>query len=154
MVLAVRCKDACWCPSASELTLRGAAKMQPASHPHLAAGLLVAVKKPKRNRRAEVVVATGDVFLPASIWLRLLTLYFPMKFFTWFAIATIAILLLARFMPKTPAEPIIPTEAKEAQGSAEGDNNAPPARTEEQGRRDAQQGGTTLVVPGFQATMA
>lgn len=72
-----------------------------------------------------------------------------MKFFTWFAVATIAILLLARFMPKTPAEPIIPTGAKEAQGSVESDKNAPPARTEEEGRRDAEQkqGGERLQRP-------
>jgi hypothetical protein len=79
-----------------------------------------------------------------------------MKFFTWFAVATIAILLLARFMPKTPAEPIIPTEMKESQGNPESDKNAPPARTEEQGRQDAQQkqGGSTYVAPGFRSTIA
>ncbi len=79
-----------------------------------------------------------------------------MKFFTWFAIATIAILLLARFMPKTPSEPIIPTEMKESQGSPESDENAPPARTEEQGQQDAQQkqGGSTYVAPGFRSAMA
>ncbi|MGI4743025.1 MAG: hypothetical protein ACRYG7_48355 [Janthinobacterium lividum] len=77
-----------------------------------------------------------------------------MKFFTWFAVATIAILLLARFMPKTPSEPIIPTEAKEAQGSAEGDKNAPPARTEEQGKKAAEQGGSTLVIPGLRVSNA
>jgi hypothetical protein len=62
-----------------------------------------------------------------------------MKFFAWFAVATIAILLLARYMPKTPSEPIIPTEMKESQGNPERDENAPPARTEEEGRRDAEQ---------------
>ncbi|MFD1872799.1 hypothetical protein [Hymenobacter bucti] len=79
-----------------------------------------------------------------------------MKFFAWFAVATIAILLLARFMPKTPSEPIIPTEMKESQGSPESDKNAPPARTEEEGRQDAQQkqGSSTLVVPGFRAALA
>ena len=79
-----------------------------------------------------------------------------MKFFTWFAVATIAILLLARFMPKTPAEPIIPTEMKESQGNPESDKNAPPARTEEQGQQDAQQkqGSSTLVVPGFGSAVA
>ena len=79
-----------------------------------------------------------------------------MKFFTWFAVATIAILLLARFMPKTPAEPIIPTEMKESQGDPGRDENAPPARTEEEGRRDAEQkqGGSTLVMPGFRPAMA
>jgi len=79
-----------------------------------------------------------------------------MKFFTWFAVATIAILLLARFLPKSPAEPIIPTEMKESQGNAESDENAPPARTEEEGRQDAQQkqGGSTLVVPAFRPAMA
>ncbi|GAA4506092.1 hypothetical protein GCM10023172_34900 [Hymenobacter ginsengisoli] len=71
-----------------------------------------------------------------------------MKFFAWFAVATIAFLLLARFKPQAPAEPIIPTEAKEAQGHP-GEENAPPARTEEQGERDAQKGGSTyFVVPG------
>jgi hypothetical protein len=79
-----------------------------------------------------------------------------MKFFTWFAIATIAILLLARFMPKTPSEPIIPTELKESQGSHGSDENAPPARTEEQGQQDAQQkqGGSTFVVPSLRPAMA
>jgi hypothetical protein len=77
-----------------------------------------------------------------------------MKFFTWFAVATVAFLLLARFMPKTPAEPIIPTEMKESQGSPEGDDNAPPARTEEQGKKAAEQGGSTLVLPGFRASNA
>ncbi len=79
-----------------------------------------------------------------------------MKFFAWFAAATIAILLLARFMPKTPSEPIIPTEMKESQGDPERDENAPPARTEEQGQQDAQQkqSSSTLVVPGFRAAVA
>ena len=78
-----------------------------------------------------------------------------MKFFTWFALATIAILLLARYVPKTPAEPIIPTEMKESQGNPEEDKNAPPARTEEEGRRDAEQkqGGSTLVVPGLRPAL-
>jgi hypothetical protein len=79
-----------------------------------------------------------------------------MKFFAWFAVATIAILLLARFMPKTPSEPIIPTEMKESQGDPERDENAPPARTEEQGQQDAQQkqSSSTLVVPGFRSAVA
>jgi len=79
-----------------------------------------------------------------------------MKFFTWFAIATIAILLIARFKPQTPAEPIIPTGTKEAQGDPNRDENAPPARTEEQGRRDAEakQGGATYVAPGFRPAVA
>jgi len=70
-----------------------------------------------------------------------------MKFFAWFAVATVLFLLVARFKPQAPAEPIIPTEAKEAQGQR-GEENAPPARTEEQGERDAQKGGTTYFVPG------
>ena len=77
-----------------------------------------------------------------------------MKFFTWFAIVTLVFLLIARYKPQTPAEPIIPTGAKEAQGSVEGDDNAPPARTEEQGKKAAEQGGSTLVVPGFRAPNA
>jgi hypothetical protein len=79
-----------------------------------------------------------------------------MKFFTWFAVATIVFLLAARYLPKTPAEPIIPTEMKESQGDPEQDKDAPPARTEEEGRRDAEQkqGGAMLVVPGFQPAMA
>ncbi len=79
-----------------------------------------------------------------------------MKFFTWFAVATIVFLLAARYVPKTPAEPIIPTEMKESQGDPEQDKNAPPARTEEEGRRDAEQkqGGAMLVVPGFQPALA
>ncbi|RYY18102.1 MAG: hypothetical protein EOO36_08815 [Cytophagaceae bacterium] len=79
-----------------------------------------------------------------------------MKFFTWFAVATIVFLLAARFVPKTPAEPIIPTEMKESQGSPQRDDNAPPARTEEQGQQDAQQkqGGSTLVVPGPRPVVA
>jgi hypothetical protein len=71
-----------------------------------------------------------------------------MKFFAWFAVATILFLLVARFKPQAPAEPIIPTEAKEAQGR-QGEENAPPARTEEQGERDAQKGGTSYVMPGL-----
>lgn len=105
------------------------------------------LKNPKRNHPARVAVAMGGVFLPI-IWFCLLFLY-RMKFFTWFTIATIVILLAARFLPKSPAEPIIPTGAKEAQGNAEADKNAPPARTEEQGQKAAEQGGSTLVVPGF-----
>ena len=66
-----------------------------------------------------------------------------MKFFVWFVAATIAFLLIARFKPKSPAEPIIPTEVKEAQGRPDTDENAPPARTEEQGEKAAQQGGTS-----------
>jgi hypothetical protein len=79
-----------------------------------------------------------------------------MKFFAWFAVATIVFLLAARYMPKTPAEPIIPTEMKESQGDPEQDKDAPPARTEEEGRRDAEQkqGGTTSFVPGFRPAMA
>jgi hypothetical protein len=79
-----------------------------------------------------------------------------MKFFTWFAVATIVFLLAARFLPKSPAEPIIPTEMKESQGNPEEDKNAPPARTEEEGRRDAEQkqGGATLVVPGLRPALA
>ncbi len=71
-----------------------------------------------------------------------------MKFFAWFAVATIAFLLLARFKPQEPAAPIIPTELKEAQGQPGADENAPPARTEEQGEADAQKGGSTYVLPG------
>jgi hypothetical protein len=79
-----------------------------------------------------------------------------MKFFTWFAVATIVFLLAARYMPKSPAEPIIPTEMKESQGNPEEDKDAPPARTEEEGRRDAEQkqGGSTLVVPGLRPALA
>jgi len=79
-----------------------------------------------------------------------------MKFFTWFAVATIVFLLAARFLPKSPAEPIIPTEMKESQGNPEEDKNAPPARTEEEGRRDAEQkqGGSTLVVPSLRPALA
>lgn len=79
-----------------------------------------------------------------------------MKFFAWFAVATIVILLIARFKPQAPAEPIIPTESKEAQGDPTRDNHAPPARTEEQGRRDAEakQGGSSYVAPGFRAAVA
>lgn len=73
-----------------------------------------------------------------------------MKFFAWFAVATILFLLVARFKPQSPAEPIIPTEAKEAQGQQGADENAPPARTEEQGERAAQKGGTSYVRPGRQ----
>ncbi|MDO7888026.1 hypothetical protein [Hymenobacter cheonanensis] len=78
-----------------------------------------------------------------------------MKFFAWFAVATILFLLVARFKPQAPAEPIIPTGAKEAQGH-QGEENAPPARTEEQGERDAQQksGSTYFVVPGHQLSAA
>lgn len=79
-----------------------------------------------------------------------------MKFFAWFAVATIAFLLLARFKPQAPSEPIIPTEAKEAQGQHGADEKAPPARTEEQGERDAQQksGSTYFVQPGHQPSNA
>jgi hypothetical protein len=79
-----------------------------------------------------------------------------MKFFTWFAVATILFVLAARYLPKSPAEPIIPTEMKESQGDPERDENAPPARTEEEGRRDAEQkqGGSTLVVPGLRPALA
>ena len=75
-----------------------------------------------------------------------------MKFFAWFVVATIVIVLIARYKPQSPAEPIIPTQVKEAQGNPEADKNAPPARTEKQGEQQAQQeqGGSTLVVPGRQ----
>ena len=79
-----------------------------------------------------------------------------MKFFAWFAVATIAFLLIARFKPQAPAEPIIPTGAKEAQGRT-GEENAPPARTEEQGEADAEakKGGSTyFVLPGHQLSNA
>jgi hypothetical protein len=78
-----------------------------------------------------------------------------MKFFAWFAVATIAFLLIARFKPQAPAEPIIPVDgAKEAQGRT-GEENAPPARTEEQGEADAQKGGSTyFVLPGRQLSNA
>jgi hypothetical protein len=77
-----------------------------------------------------------------------------MKFFAWFVVATIAFLLIARFKPQSPAEPIIPTEAKEAQGRPGADDNAPPARTEEQGQADAQKGGSTYVMPGLRLSNA
>jgi hypothetical protein len=77
-----------------------------------------------------------------------------MKFFAWFAVATIAILLIARFKPQSAAEPIIPTEAKEAQGQPGADDNAPPARTEEQGRADARKGGTTYFAPDLRLANA
>ena len=77
-----------------------------------------------------------------------------MKFFAWFAAATIVFLLIARFKPQAPAEPIIPVEAKEAQGDPNRDDNAPPARSEEQGRQDAKQGGSTYVLPGGWALAA
>jgi hypothetical protein len=78
-----------------------------------------------------------------------------MKFFAWFAVATIAFLLLARFKPQEPSEPIIPTQLKEAQGQPGADENAPPARTEEQGEADAQKGGSTYFVqPGHQLSNA
>lgn len=69
-----------------------------------------------------------------------------MKFFVWFVAATIAFLLIARFKPKSTAEPIIPTEVKEAQGKPGANDNAPPARTEEQGEKAARQGGSTYYV--------
>ena len=76
-----------------------------------------------------------------------------MKFFAWFAVATILFVLIARFKPQAPAEPIIPTGAKEAQGDPERDKTAPPARTEEQGEQDAKakQGSGTYVRPGCPA---
>ncbi len=78
-----------------------------------------------------------------------------MKFITWFVIALVVILLIARFKPQSAAEPIIPTEEKESQGNPEADKNAPPARTEEQGKADAQKGGsTTYVAPGFRLALA
>ncbi len=76
-----------------------------------------------------------------------------MKFFLWFTAATVLFLLVARFKPQAPAEPIIPTGAKEAQGQ-QGEENAPPARTEEQGERDARKGGTTYVQPGLRLSHA
>ncbi len=76
-----------------------------------------------------------------------------MKFFLWFAAATVLFLLVARFKPQAPAEPIIPTEAKEAKGQP-GEENAPPARTEEQGERDAQKSGTTYVLPSHRLSNA
>ena len=77
-----------------------------------------------------------------------------MKFFAWFVVATIAFLLIARFKPQSSAEPIIPTGAKEAQGQPGADENAPPARTEEQGQADAKKGGSTYVLPGHQLSNA
>jgi hypothetical protein len=78
-----------------------------------------------------------------------------MKFFLWFVAATIAFLLIARFKPQSPAEPIIPTEVKEAQGQPGADENAPPARTEEQGRKAAEQGGSsTYVRPAYAPRVA
>ncbi|WP_151088639.1 hypothetical protein [Hymenobacter baengnokdamensis] len=77
-----------------------------------------------------------------------------MKFFAWFAVVTILFVLIARFKPQSPAEPIIPTEAKEAQGQPGTDDNAPPARTEEQGKADAQKAGSTYVLPGVRPASA
>lgn len=77
-----------------------------------------------------------------------------MKFFAWFAVATLVIVLIARFKPQSAAEPIIPVEAKEAQGQPGADDNAPPARTEEQGQADAQKGGTTYFVPSLRLANA
>ena len=80
-----------------------------------------------------------------------------MKFFAWFAVATILIVLAARFLPKSPAEPIIPTGTKEAQGRPGADETAPPARTEEEGRRDAEAekgSGTYYVAPSASKLLA
>jgi len=64
-----------------------------------------------------------------------------MKFFSWFVAAVIVIVLIARFKPKSAAEPIIPTQLKEAQANPQADKAAPPARTEAQGQADAARGG-------------
>ncbi|MDJ0366031.1 hypothetical protein QMK33_12780 [Hymenobacter sp. H14-R3] len=77
-----------------------------------------------------------------------------MKFFAWFAVATLVVLLIARFKPQSSAEPIIPVEAKEAQGQPGADDNAPPARTEEQGKADAQKSGTTYFAPSLRLSSA
>lgn len=77
-----------------------------------------------------------------------------MKFFAWFVVATLVFVLIARFKPQAPAEPIIPTGTKEAQGNPESDKDAPPARSEEQGEADAQKGGSSFVVPGFRPAAA
>jgi hypothetical protein len=77
-----------------------------------------------------------------------------MKFITWFFVALVAILLIARFKPQSEAEPIIPTELKESQGDPEGDKNAPPARSEEEGKADAQHGGTSFVLPSLRPALA
>jgi hypothetical protein len=77
-----------------------------------------------------------------------------MKFITWFFVALVAFLLIARFKPQSEAEPIVPTELKESQGDPESDKNAPPARSEAEGQADAQHGGTTLVLPSLRPTLA
>jgi hypothetical protein len=77
-----------------------------------------------------------------------------MKFITWFFVALVAFLLIARFKPQSEAEPIVPTELKESQGDPESDKNAPPARSEEEGKADAQRGGTSLVLPSLQSALA
>jgi hypothetical protein len=77
-----------------------------------------------------------------------------MKFITWFFVALVAILLIARFKPQSEAEPIIPTELKESQGDPESDKDAPPARSEEEGKADAQKGGSSLVLPSLRSTLA
>lgn len=78
-----------------------------------------------------------------------------MKFFLWFAAATILFVLVARFKPQAPAEPIIPTGLKESQGAPGADENAPPARTEEQGEQDAKakQGPSSYVLPARRAAV-
>jgi hypothetical protein len=77
-----------------------------------------------------------------------------MKFITWFFVALVAFLLIARFKPQSEAEPIVPTELKESQGDLESDKNAPPARSEEEGKADAQRGGTSLVLPSLRSALA
>ena len=76
-----------------------------------------------------------------------------MKFFLWFVAATILFVLVARFKPQAPAEPLIPTEMKESQGRPGADDHAPPARTEEQGQQDAKakQGPGAYVQPVHRA---
>ena len=71
-----------------------------------------------------------------------------MRFFFSFLALLVVILLVVRFKPQTPpdAEPIIPTQQKEASGSAGEDHATPvPPRAEDQhdGRKDSVNTNTT-----------
>lgn len=69
-----------------------------------------------------------------------------MRFFLSFVAALVVILLIVRFKPQTPpdAEPIIPTQQKEASGRP-GEEHATPVAPGAENRRDGRKDSTSAA---------
>lgn len=72
-----------------------------------------------------------------------------MRFFLSFVAALVIILLIVRFKPQTPpdAEPIIPTQQKEASGQPSDDKATPVAPRAEDQRDGSKDSATTRPAP-------